>query len=100
MQLLTVLLSTTIWSACQLAHAAPQNAEAAAALIEPEFIGVQAVDTAVTADKSAAPPEADYQFSSLGQMEARYRKYVKDALAGRPRNAKCNSKNVVLRKYW
>ena len=34
------------------------------------------------------------------QMLAKYRKYVKDTLASRGPQAKCNSKNVLVRKEW
>lgn len=34
------------------------------------------------------------------QMEAKYRRYVRDTLDRRGPEAKCNSENVMIRKEW
>lgn len=53
---------------------------------------------AAPADDAAS--DAYSRGTSLGHMEAKYRKYVKDTLAGRDPQARCNSKNVLIRKEW
>ena len=37
---------------------------------------------------------------AYGQMLAKYRRYVKETLAARGPQARCNSKNVLVRKEW
>ncbi|KAI9788756.1 MAG: hypothetical protein M1816_006613 [Peltula sp. TS41687] len=72
MKFLASLLATLILSSCHSVLAAP-------------------VDEVASNAKNG---------DSFGQLEAKYRKYVKETLASRSPYAKCNSKNVLVRKEW
>ena len=102
MQLLKFLLATALSPVGLGVLAAPQLASADAIVAQDGALVNDAatVQDTATADGSADAQASTYGGGSLGRAEAKYRSYIDLALARRGKNAKCNAKNVIIRKEW